>query len=335
VNVAIDVACMQARLGHTVALVSGGGDFDEVLRTNGVEHIQIDQSRRPLTILRALMRLRGAIKTFRPEIVHAHMMTGAGLAFLLRRFMDFKFVTTVHNEFEKSAIVMGLGDRVVGVSQAVAESMARRGVAEAKLRVVLNGTIGSPRLDPEPPAARALQHPALVFVGGIHPRKGVDDLIAAFKIVAAKIPEAHLYLVGYAPDERPYREQAAQTGVGDRIEFCGGQRDPRPWLRGADIFILASHAEPAALVLPEAREAGCAIVATDVGGTSEMLDHGKAGLLVPPHRPDLLADALLRALTGDHLLAELKKRAKINLDYYTVERASRDYLGIYAELLAS
>ena len=333
VNVAVDLACVQARMGHSVALISQGGDFDALLESCHVQHIKIDQTRRPLTLLRAVYHLQQAFRSFQPDIVHAHMMTSAGLAFLLRLFYRFKLVTTVHNEFEKWATFMGLGDRVVAVSKVVSTSMARRGVAETKLCVVLNGTIGSPRLSQDLPAPQDLHHPAIMFVGGLHPRKGVADLITAFQTVAAKVPAAHLYLVGEGPYDQEYRRLAAQTGVGDRIEFCGSQPDPRSYLQGADLFVLASHSEPGALVLPEAREAGCAVIGTEVGGIPEMLDLGKAGLLVPPQRPDLLADAMVRVLTEEGLLTELKRRASENLAYFRIERVARDYLANYQELL--
>ena len=53
VNVAVDLACVQSRMGHSVGLISKGGVFDDLLAAYGVEHIKIDQSRRILTILRA------------------------------------------------------------------------------------------------------------------------------------------------------------------------------------------------------------------------------------------------------------------------------------------
>jgi glycosyltransferase involved in cell wall biosynthesis len=332
VNVAIDLACTQSRMGHTVAIASKGGVFDDILAEYGVDHIKIDQTRRPLTILRAIWKLRKTVNAFRPDIIHAHMMTAAVLAFVLRPWMKFKLVTTVHNEFDRSAILMGLGDRVVAVSQAVARSMEQRGVSKARLRVILNGAIGSPRLPTDQPVAREQHHPAIAYLGGLHPRKGVDDLINAFKITARQIPNAHLYLIGAGPYEEAYRELAAQTGVGNRIEFCGAQEDPRPYLMGSDLFVLASHSEPAGLVLTEAREAGCAVIATDVGGIPEMLDGGKAGLLVPARQPDLLAAAMTKVLGDDGLLADLQTRAKDNLEYFTIDRAARDYLSEYAEL---
>ncbi|MBV9642224.1 MAG: glycosyltransferase family 4 protein [Verrucomicrobia bacterium] len=333
VHVAVDLACVQSRMGHSVSVVSGGGKFDSLFATYGVRHFIIDQRRTPWNLTKAIYKLHSAISSISPEIIHAHMATSAGLAFLFRYFKGFKLVATVHNEFEKSAIVMGLADRVIAVSEAVAESMARRGVKRSKLRVVLNGTIGSPRLSTKLPPAQTLNRPAITFVGGLHPRKGVHDLIEAFKAVCARVPAASLYLVGNGPYLEAYKEQASQTGVGDRIEFCGCRADPRPYLLGSDLFVLASHAEPAGLVLLEAREAGCGIVATSVGGIPEMLDRGKAGILVPPRRSDLLADAIINALTDDTVLADMRDRSRSNLEHFTVDRASEECISVYKSAL--
>jgi glycosyltransferase involved in cell wall biosynthesis len=335
VHVAIDLACVQSKMGHSVSVVSGGGAFDRLLAAYGVEHVIIDQKRSLPNLMRAVYKLRSTIASISPDVIHTHMMTSAGLAFILRKFMRFKLVTTVHNEFEKSAIIMGVGDKVIAVSQAVADSMERRGVRKSKLQVVLNGTIGSPRLSSETPQAKTLHRPAITFVGGLHPRKGVDDLIKAFKSVCAQVPAAHLYLVGEGPYRTAYTELAAQSGVGDRIQFCGSVADPRPYLLGSDLFVLASRAEPGALVLPEAREAGCAIIATSVGGIPEMLDGGEAGILVPPGRADLLADAIIRVLNDKKLLADLRARSRMNLKHFTIERAAKECVAIYGSVLNS
>jgi glycosyltransferase involved in cell wall biosynthesis len=335
VHVALDLACGQADLGFPVCVASGGEEtFKPLLHAHRVEHWQIDQRRRPLNLLRALRELRRAILAFRPDIIHAHMMTSAVLAAMLQPFFKFKLVTTVHNEFEKSAILMGLGDRVVAVSHAVATSMERRGIPRKKLCVVLNGPLGSPRLKSTPPPAQSLNRPAIVFLGAMVPRKGVNDLIEAFRIAAPRIPSAHLYLLGWGPSIHAYRRQAARSGLADKIIFGHSHLEPRPWLLGADLFVLPSLAEPGGLVLAEARGAGCAVIATDVGGNAEMLDGGRAGILVPPRRPDLLAEAIVRVLTDPVELALWRKKAQQNIENFRVERMTRDYLAVYEEVLA-
>ena len=89
----------------------------------------------------------------------------------------------------------------------------------------------------------------------------MDDLIAAFASVSKDFPGAALYLVGEGPERQEFEAQAAATECSDRIHFIGFVKDPRCYLEQSDIFVLASRADPFPLVIPEAREAGCAIVA--------------------------------------------------------------------------
>jgi glycosyltransferase involved in cell wall biosynthesis len=200
------------------------------------------------------------------------------------------------------------------------------------MRTVLNGTIGSPRFPPPLPAPLDLRRPAILFVGGLHPRKGVDDLINAFGIVSGEFPGAHLYLIGSGPFQEAYEGLAAGQAKGG-VTFCGHRDDPRPYLLGGDIFVLASHAEPAGLVLSEAREAGCAILGTHVGGIPEMLDQGRAGILVPPSRPDLLAAALLPLLQNPGELAQARENSQINIENLALSRVARQTEQVYRELL--
>jgi glycosyltransferase involved in cell wall biosynthesis len=329
----VDLACTQAMQGHDVYVCSAGGDFDGLLTKFGVRHLNVDQSRKPkINLLKALWLLRGIISKINPDIVHAHMMTSALLAATLCILRKPKLVTTVHNEFEKSAVLMRVGHRVIGVSEAVTQSMIRRGVPKNKIRTVLNGTVNSPRFPAQTPPPKALPSPAIIFVGGLHPRKGVDDLIKAHGIVLKSCPKAHLFIVGGGPHEEKYRE-FAKTISESQITFCGHSNDPREFLLASDIFVLPSHADPAPLVLSEARAAGCAIVASDVGGIPEMLEGGKAGVLVPPKRPDILAAALLRLLEDPQYLAEMRAKSQINISRMLLDRVSQQTVAIYHEIL--
>lgn len=335
VHVAVDLACVQARLGHDVAVASAGGDFDDVFSRHSVAHIIVDQRRRPLNLVKATHTLGRALRAFEPEIVHAHMMTSAVLAWPWRRWRGFKLVTTVHNEFQRSAILMGLGDRVIAVSAAVRDSMLRRGIAEAKLQVVLNGTLGSPRLSDVAPEPAALRRPAIVFVGGLHPRKGVDDLIRAFVAVRSAASDINLYIVGDGPNRSDYEQLARDLGCAVHIRFCGQHPDPRPYMRGADIFVLASHADPAPLVIAEARQAGCAVVGTAVDGIPELLDHGKAGILVPPGDHAALVRALAELIASPKMLASARRRSQHNIERLSVQRVAEETLAVYEDALAA
>jgi glycosyltransferase involved in cell wall biosynthesis len=334
VHAAVDLACAQAAAGETAFIASGPGELTPLLAEQGVVHLPLDQeSRRPIEVLRMVGRLRKLIRQHRPDVVHAHMMTGAVVGWLATRGSRTRLVTTIHNAFDKHAVLMGLGDRVIAVSRAVLEGMAERGLPRRKLRAVLNGTLGAPRRDFFGRRPTALLHPNVTTMCGLHDRKGVRDLLAAFDIVAREVPEAHLYIAGDGPDRRAYEAIAAASHASGRIHFLGELQDTKSLLEACDVFVLASHADPCPLVLPEAREAGCAIVATAVDGIPELLENGAAGVLTPPKDPVSLAAALTRLLKDPAALAEARAGAARNLDHWTTERVRRDTHAVYRELV--
>lgn len=332
VNVAVDLACLQAQAGYKVGVASAGGEYESLLMDYGVKHFQLDQTRRPINLIKATIGYRTIIKEFKPDLVHAHMMTGVVMASTLRAGSRYALVSTVHNEFQRNAVLMGLADRVIAVSQAVAESMMRRGISKNKLRVVNNGTLGSPRTQKlEAYVPMSLQSPAIVTVAGMYKRKGIAELIDAFGQIASDFPTAHLYLVGDGPDRQLFEAQASKTLAFDRIHFERFQPQPQRYLLATDIFVLASHRDPSPLVIPEAREAGCAIIASNVDGIPEALDTGRAGLLIPPADSQALATAIAQLLGNADLLWEWKERAKNNLDYLSVQRVHEENLAVYQE----
>ncbi|HIK05679.1 MAG TPA: glycosyltransferase family 4 protein [Trichormus sp. M33_DOE_039] len=334
VNVAVDLACLQAKNGHHVAVASAGGEYEKLLSSYDVKHFTLDQTRTPINLIKAAGTYQAIIKEFQPDIVHAHMMTGVVLGRVLKAASDYALVATVHNEFQRSAILMGVADRVIAVSKAVAQSMARRGIPGHKLRVISNGTLGSVRtrhIKEYQPVE--LQRPAIATVAGMYQRKGISELIDAFAQIAADFPQIHLYLVGNGPDREIFVDKAKNTPFSDRIHFEGFQPEPQRYLLAADIFVLASHRDPSPLVIPEAREAGCAIVATNVDGIPEALDGGQAGILVPPKDSQSLAKALAELLSNPHVLSQWQEQAQTNLEWLTVRRVNQETLAVYSELI--
>jgi glycosyltransferase involved in cell wall biosynthesis len=333
VNVAVDLACLQSKYGHTVAVASAGGEYVDLLRAYDVKHYELDQSRKLLNATQLVQHYRTIVKEFRPDIVHAHMMTGVLIAKFLRYGYTYGLISTVHNEFQPSAVLMGLADRVIAVSNAVANSMVRRGIPSAKLRVVSNGPLGSPRtchLKGYQPAL--LQRPAIVTVAGMYRRKGIGELIDAFVEIALDFPQAHLYLVGDGPDRLMFEAKAQITPFASRIHFEGFQPEPQRYLLSTDIFVLASYCESFGLVITEAREAGCAIIASDVDGIPETLDNRQAGILVPPKDCHALAANLIQLLSNNEQLNHWKTKAQLNLERFSAAWVSEETLAVYSEL---
>jgi glycosyltransferase involved in cell wall biosynthesis len=337
INVAIDLACLQAKEGHDVAFASAGGEYEVLLASYGVNHFHLNQERKPLNILKAAIHYRLILQKFQPDIVHVHMMTGAVLAICLRFGKEYSVVSTLHNEFQRSSIIMGFADRVIAVSQAVANSISKRGISAEKIRVVPNGVLDSPRNCPKKDfSSENLKHPAIVTVSGMYRRKGVGELIEAFATIAGDFPDAHLYLVGNGPELESLQEQASSTAVAERIHFEGFQREPQRYLLSTDIFVMASHSESFGLAIAEARTVGgSAIIASNVGGIPETLDGGKAGILVPAKNSQALATAMKELLSNPEKLQWWKKQASNNLEWLSLHRVHRDTIRVYREFSSS
>lgn len=333
VNTAVDLAIEQRRQGFTVAVASAGGGYTPLLEREGVAHFMLDQSRHPSQLFRSLLRLRRQILEFRPDVVHAHMRTGVVLAWFWARFYRYALVGHIHNVHDPESLVMGLADRVIAVSRSVAGTMVKRGISERKIRVVLNRTLGNRRQPPLAELAPApLARPSIVTVCGMSHRKGIEELLSAFEVVGQEIPQAHLYLVGDGPERGLFEEQARGSKWFDRIHFEGFQALPQAYMLSADVFVLASRRESFGLVLIEARQAQCPIVATDVDGVAEALDGGVAGLLVHSRNIEELADSLCRLIESEEECKLWRGRALKGIEKYHVQFMASEVRSVYGEL---
>jgi glycosyltransferase involved in cell wall biosynthesis len=160
-------------------------------------------------------------------------------------------------------------------------------------------------------------------------RKGIADLIEATVMVRERVPTITTYMLGDGPDRAQFEQLARDRGVGGSVVFLGFRADAELVMKQADVFVLASHADPNPLVIPEARAAGLPIVATRVDGIPESLDGGDAGLLVPPHAPDALANAISGLLLDPAQRDRMRAATSRNLERLTVRRMADETLDVY------
>jgi glycosyltransferase involved in cell wall biosynthesis len=331
VHVAVDLACVQAAAGYDVVFVSGGGTFVKMLEDHGVRHVTLPQDqKRPFRMLLSAFSLWRLCRQFKPAVIHAHMMGGAAIGYLVSLLTRIPLVTTVHNSFDPHSVIMRLGHKVVAVSKAERESLIKRGFKAQNVTSVLNAPNNSPReaFFPVDPAIK-LSNPCIVVICALHKRKGVFDIIEAFRQVADQFPQWRLYIAGEGPDREALEAQSVALGLAKQVIFLGYVGNPRPLFRQSDIYVLASYADPGALSVGEARGAGCAIIATSVGGTTEMLEHGAAGRLVAPGAPDQIARELTDLMKNPEARAALKQAALAGAEIFNVERLVADYEAVY------
>lgn len=331
VNVAVDLAMEQANRGDEVVFASGGGGYEQLLEEHKVHCVELPVNLRGGP-LRSAFSLFHLIRTFRPDVVHAHTRLMLLQAWPCTKPLRIPLLMSLHNVHDKAGVLLQLCDRVIAVSAAVKQHLVAEGIPPQKIDVVLNGTIGTRRAY-QTSGKVELQHPAVVTVAGMMHRKGIAELLHAFHLVAQRSLQVHLYLVGGGTEQQLFERVASQGAGADRIHFTGFQPDPTPYLRAADIFVLASRRESFGLAILEARQAGCAIIGTAVDGIPELLEAGRCGLLVPPESPDALASAIDELLQNEPLRDELGRRAQAGLQQFRVERMADEVMSVYQQLL--
>ena len=182
--------------------------------------------------------------------------------------------------------------------------------------------------------------PNILFVGRFEPRKGVLDLLKAFRQVRKDGVGARLLLVGGGPQEREARRYVATRRLSG-VEFLGRVSDDEKLqlFRTADVYTSpATGRESFGIVLLEAMAAGAPIVASDIHGYKGVVRRGREALLVPPHEPKELAAALERLLLDRALAAEMSANGLVRAAEFSWPRVTAkvdDYYGFVIRRLAA
>jgi len=159
--------------------------------------------------------------------------------------------------------------------------------------------------------------PVVGMVGRLERWKGHLTFLHAAAQVAERNPHVRFAVVGAAvPGRRgrahatALRRTADELGLGERIHFAGDQQQPYAWLDAFDVAVHASMHEPFGMVVLEAMALGTPLIAADVRGPADIVEHGVSGLLVPPDDSHGLAREIVRLLEDRALGARLAQAAR-------------------------
>ena len=235
-----------------------------------------------------------------------------------------------------------LVNQTICVSPAVADMYRALGYRDDQLAVVPNGVdvgrfTNAPAADLSefgiPAGARVV-----LFVGRLHPQKGLPDLLAAFQQVLPDIEsddDVHLLLVGDGPDREPVLSDINRRGLSERVHLAGWQPHVDSILRAADLFVLSSLWEGMPNVLLEAMAAGRPCVATNVEGVAELVIDGRTGLLVEPGDPQAMSMQIKRLLTDADLALQLAAAGQAHVrQHFPWSRTISGFESVWNELLS-
>jgi glycosyltransferase involved in cell wall biosynthesis len=242
-----------------------------------------------------------------------------------------------------AAVARQLTTAVVANSAATAgHAVSKHGVDPAKVTVIHNGV---ELIEPLRPDEKAAGRTALAVaadeiligcVANYRPVKRLDVLIDAFRLLIAEGHRVRLVLVGEGPTRPSLERQIQDLGLGDRVRLHGSVSDPRPLYGLFDLAVQASSREGLPNALLEAAGAGRPIVATDAGGTREIVLDGITGLLTPVDDHVALAGALRIAVTDADLRDRMGAAAREHVRRsFGMDRFVAEFADFYERLAAT
>jgi glycosyltransferase involved in cell wall biosynthesis len=275
---------------------------------------QFRKGLRPISILNDVKKLGAYLRELQPDIYHCHgsqdHWTGV---FAIRRFgLAAQVVRTRHNIYpiqthafnrwlfrKKTAQVITIFDDqkkfftepgllqaedLVTIHSPLPQSFAESGPVERRVREELGLGDGTPLVG---------------FVANFHPDKAPLDFVAAAAEILKTRPDARFAMAGHGPLDEPLRAALAAQNLTDRVHLLGFRKDMHQVMASFDLLLLTSVTrEASSTVLKQAGAMGVPVIATDIGGTREIVEDGTTGLLTRPGDPASLA-ALALSLLND------------------------------------
>jgi len=282
--------------------------------------------------------------------VHSHMVHANLLARVVRIFCKIPLlISTAHSIDEGGRwrevayrLTDPLADLTTNVSRAAVERYIRVGAApKNKIRFMPNG-IDTAKFKPNKAVGQRLRNELGVdnyfvwlAVGRFEEAKDYPNMLRAFSMIVSKKLDVVLLLVGQGSLMEEVKKLASELKLEDKVRFLGVRRDVPDLMNAADTYVMSSAWEGMPMVLLEAGACGLPVVATDVGGNSEVVLNGKTGFIVPPRNPEALAQAMekMMALPKEKRL-EMGEAGRAYIEAnYSLEHVVDQWEGLYMELL--
>jgi len=298
---------------------------------------------------RPVLRLAWIIWKWRPHIIHSFMVHANLLARLVRIFAPVPVLICSVRSINEGGrfrellyrLTDPLCDLTTQLSRAGLERYVRIGaVPRRKIRYIPNGVDTErfkPNLEDRLKVRKELGIDGFAWlaVGRFDPPKNYPTMLQAFARVIHKHPDTVLLIAGDGPLKKTTENMARELGIEKQVKFLGIRCDIPQLMNAADAYVMSSSWEGMPNVLLEASATGLPIVATDVGGNSEIVLNGVTGFLVPPRNPEALAEAMLRLMSlsieeREKMGKMARKHVEVN---FNLDRIVDLWESLYYELL--
>jgi glycosyltransferase involved in cell wall biosynthesis len=316
---------LNKRDGNRSIVVGASGTYLNMLKAENIEVISLREKWGKIDLdPKGWIRLYEVIKRIRPDVIHSHGTKENIISKIIAGMLGIPSIPIYHCRYRLS----GSGDtdislkrrlyemvyleilerytsrfalKNIAVSQSVKDNIKRFGIPEEKIEVIYSGIELN---DPAPwreKGEAANGRVKILFVGRIDENKGVLDVIRAAKIVKQRGYTFKMEFVGDGALRKECEQLVEEYGLSREISFLGYLKSPRELFLASDIFVSASYSEGLPLNIIEAMGCGLPVIATAVGGVTEIVDDRENGILIPTREVRELANALISLMEDDRL----------------------------------
>ena len=269
------------------------------------------------------------------DILHLHTANAHSLGFLASMLTrGHKLVVSRRVSFPISGFFgkfkyRGI-DKVIAVSEEVRKGLINSGIPP-QLIVTIHSAIDLGRYRE---ICGKPSEPVVGIIAHLAKHKGHKYFLEAAKEVLAVIPDAKFIVVGDGDERKTLEDYSKSLGIAERVSFLGFQKNITKLISGCTITILSSiSGEGSPGVLKESMAAGVPVVTTDVGGSSEIVEDGVTGFVVPPKDSKALASAMVKLLTDDELRKRMTTEGLRKVKEFSVNTMVERIEALYKSLL--
>jgi len=296
------------------------------------------------TGIREMLRFRRELARLRIDVVHTFMVRATIFGVLGARFSSCKAIITSRRNLgywysPKSLrlfrFLNRFTTRVLANCEGARQAAIRlEGLSPERIDVLYNGVETAPlRRAPDPALRLRLGIPENAAVVGIvanyRPVKNLSMFLQAARLVLDRLPDVYFVLGGRGSEQDSLSRLASDLGIANRIIFTDDLNDVAAFYPLFDVACLCSHSEGFSNAILEYMAAGLPVVATDVGGISEAVEHGKTGFVVPAGDTEAFAKSVLTLLEDAPLRKQMgragQQRCAERFDFTIVARQYEDY----------
>ena len=292
--------------------------------------------------------LPGIVRRHRFDVLHSHMFgsnlwgtlvgTACRVPVVIAQEHTWSYEGAPWRVWLDGQVIGRFATRFVAVSNADAERMvAIEKVPARKVTVVPTAYVpqadGARDTDLRAELGLAPDTPLYGSASNLRPQKALEVLLDAHARLLETCPGAHLVLAGDGVCRPDIERRIRELSIADSTHLLGVRTDVDAVIRCLDVAAMSSDFEGMPLFAFECFANATPLVATAVGGLPQIIDDGRTGILVPPRRPDLLAEKIELLLRDAALRERLTTAARAELDGYSLDVIAGRWADLYEQLL--